>query len=433
MISIMKAAILAIGSELLGPVRLDTNSLRITEALERYGVELVAKSVIGDRREALVDELRRRLAEAEVVITTGGLGPTADDLTRVAVAEALDRRLWIDEELVERIRALFARFGREMPAVNRRQAEVIEGAEILDNRRGSAPGLRLEEGGSTLFLFPGVPRELEGMIEHHLEPWLAERAAAAGRVEGIERRVLKAACLAESALEERIAPAYGRFGREWIGVLASPGEIRIQTTAHGSADERRRRLDEMQEALRELAGDVVFADREEDTLESVVGELLKRAGRTLTTAESCTGGLVAERLTRVPGSSGYFLGGVVSYSNPMKVELLGVELAVLESRGAVSEEVARAMATGVRSRYRSDYGIAITGIAGPGGGSDEKPVGTVHLAIAGPGDGDVDHRRRWFPGDRERVRRHSAQLALDMLRRRLLVELGELAAPGPEG
>ena len=416
----MKAAILAVGSELLGIRRLDTNSLLLTRVLERYGVELVAKSVIGDDAERIASELRRRMEQAEVVILTGGLGPTADDLTRPAVAAALGRGLAVDEGIVEHIRELFARFGRVMAEVNRRQAEVIDGARVLANRHGSAPGQRLDAERSTVFLFPGVPRELEAMIEHHLEPWLAARRSADA---GVERRVLKIASLPESEVEQRIAPAYERFGRDAIAVLASPGEVKVWTHARGPAGERRRRLDEMEGLLRELAGRAVFAGREEDTLEGVVGELLRRAGRTLTTAESCTGGLLAERLTRVAGSSDYFLGGVVSYTNELKTRLLGVPAATLDAHGAVSGPVARAMAAGVRERYGSDYGIGITGIAGPGGGSDEKPVGTVHIGVAGvrPSDaGEVEHRRACFPGDRERVRWQSAQLALEMLRRRLL-------------
>ncbi len=413
----MKAAILAVGSELLGTRRLDTNSLQLTAVLERYGVDLCAKSVVGDDEEAIAGELRRRVEQADLVILTGGLGPTADDRTRPAVAAAFGLGIAVDEGIVEHIRGLFARFGREMPEVNRRQAEVIDGAAVLENRRGSAPGQRLEVDRATVFLFPGVPKELEGMIEHHLEPWLAARRSGE---DAVERRVLKIASLPESEVEQRIAPAYERFGRRAIAVLASPGEIKVWTSARGPAEERRRRLDEMQALLRSLVGAAVFADREEDTLEAVVGALLRRRGRTLTTAESCTGGLLAERLTRVAGSSDYFLGGVVSYTNELKTRLLGVPAALIEAHGAVSEPVARAMAAGVRERYASDHGIGITGVAGPGGGSDEKPVGTVHVAVSGPEAGDVDHRRARFPGDRERIRRQSAQLALEMLRRRLL-------------
>lgn len=412
----MRAAILAVGSELLGTDRLDTNSLRLTALLDRYGVELRRKSVAGDCEEDIAEELRVLLSKVDLVLVTGGLGPTADDVTREAVAAALGRGLRFDPQILEGIERRFREHGRQMPAVNRKQAEVIEGAEVIPNRRGTAPGMRLESAsGSALFLFPGVPTELEGMVRSHLEPWLAGRSGGISR----ETVTLKVACLPESTVEERIAPAYAEFGREWITILASPGEIRLQLTAAGPEPERRERLAVMKARLSELAGDAVFGEGDDLTLEAVAGELLRAAGATLTVAESCTGGLLAERLTRIPGSSEYFLGGVVSYDNRIKSELLGIEPALIETHGAVSEPVAVAMAAGVRRALRSDYGIGITGVAGPGGGSEAKPVGTVHIALAGPGD-LVEHHKVRFPGDRERVRSQSVQWALDRLRRVLL-------------
>lgn len=415
----MNAAILAVGSELLSTDRLDTNSLRLAEILERFGVELVGKAVVGDDEARIATELERMLTEVELVLVTGGLGPTADDVTRAAVARALRREIEVDEDVVAGIEQKFQSLGLEMPAVNRRQGEVIEGAELLGNRRGTAPGMRLTEASSTLFLLPGVPNELDGMIEAHLIPWLHGHASGEMR----ERRTLKVASLPESTVEERIAPAYEEYGRESIAVLARPGEIRVRFEARGSEAERRRRLDAMEARLSRLIGAAVFARREEESLEGVVGTLLERAGSTLVTAESCTGGLVAERITRVPGSSAYFRGGAVTYSNALKVRLLGVPETLLETHGAVSEPVARAMAEGAREHLGADYAIAITGVAGPDGGTEDKPVGTVHLAVAGPDSTTgthTDHRRVRFPGNRERVRRQSGQLALEMLRRRLL-------------
>lgn len=420
----MKAAILAVGSELLGTDRLDTNSLRLTAVLERYGVELRRKAVVGDAVDEIVSELRTLLASVDLVLVTGGLGPTADDVTREAVAAALGRGIHTDESVIAAIERRFASFGRRMPAVNRKQADVVDGAELIENARGTAPGMILEKEGVHLFLFPGVPPELDGMIASHLEPWLAARSGGVGR----ETAVLKVAGLPESEVEERIFPAYSEFGREWITILASPGEIRLQATAAGPEPERRERLAAMVARLRELAGDAVFATREEETLASVVGEGLRAAGATLTVAESCTGGLLGQKITAVPGSSDYFLGGFITYTNQLKTELAGVPEALLVEHGAVSEPVARAMAEGVRRALRSDYGIGITGVAGPGGGSEEKPVGTVHVAVAGPGDGEVQHRKIRFPGNREQVRRHSAQLALEMLRRRLLAVAAGKAA-----
>jgi len=420
----MKAAFLAVGSELLGTDRVDTNSLRLTEVLERFGVALERKAVIGDDEREIADEIRRLLDKVDLVLISGGLGPTADDVTRSAAARALDRKLVMDEEVVDRIRHLFESHGLRMPESNRRQAEVIEGAEVIPNRRGTAPGLRIETAEDrTVFLLPGPPNELEGMIGSHLEPWLAEHTEGGRR----ERRTLKVASLPESEVEERIRPAYDEFGRETLSILAQPGEIRVRFWAEGGEEERKRRLEAVERRVRELVGSAVFAGSEGEELEAVVGELLRKAGRRVATAESCTGGLVAERFTRVAGSSDYFLGAAVTYTDRLKQDLLGVPEELLRQHGAVSEPVARSMARGVRERLGADYGIGITGIAGPGGGSADKPVGTVHIAVAGPGeDGDaaddVVHRRVRFPGDRERVRHQSGQLALEMLRRRLLDE-----------
>jgi nicotinamide-nucleotide amidase len=412
----MKAAILVVGSELLGTDRLDTNSLRLTALLDRYGAELRRKAVIGDSEEEVAAELRSLLPRVDLVLITGGLGPTADDVTREAVAAALGRRLHLDDEVLAALERRFQSFGWRMPEVNRRQAWVVDGAEVIPNDRGTAPGLRVESGGCTLFLFPGVPTELEGMMESALEPWLAARSGGVAR----ETAVLKIAGLPESVVEERIAPAYEEFGREAITILANVGEIRLQATASGAEDERRSRLQAMVARLSELAGDAVFTTREEDTLESVIGDLLRAAGTTLTAAESCTGGLFSQRITAVPGSSDYFLGAAITYSNALKTQLVGVPEAMLAEHGAVSEPVARAMAEGVRRALGGDWGVGITGVAGPGGGSEAKPVGTVHLAVAGPRDGEVEHRHVRLPGDRERVRRFSTQMVLEMLRRRLL-------------
>lgn len=412
----MKAAIIAVGSELLGSQRLDTNSLTITALFERYGVELAGKSVAPDGEDAIAAELVRWTEATDLVVVTGGLGPTADDVTRPAAARAFGRSISIDEAYVESLRERFRKFGREMPEANRRQAEVIEGAEVIFNPRGSAPAQRLEAGGATVFLFPGVPRELEALLESQVEPWLRERTGG-GAANGLERAVFKVASRAESEVEDLLRPFYERFGREGVSVLASPGEVQIHLSVRGAEAERRARLGEMTGSLRELAGEMLFAERDEDTLEAAVGRLLTEAGATLTTAESCTGGLLAERLTRVAGSSAFFLGGVVTYSNALKTRLLGVDDATIEAHGAVSEPVARAMAKGARMRYGSDYGVGVTGVAGPGGGTAEKPVGTVHLAVAGPAG--VEHRGVRFIGDRRMIRQQASQLALELVRRLL--------------
>jgi len=417
----MKAAILAVGSELLGTDRLDTNSLKLTALLERHGAELRRKAVIGDSEAEIAAELRNLLPSVDLILITGGLGPTADDVTREAVAAALGRGLHLDGEVLAAIERRFQSLGWQMPEVNRRQAWVVEGAAVLANDRGTAPGLRVESGGCTLFLFPGVPTELEALMASALEPWLAARSGGVAR----ETAVLKIAGLPESVVEERIAPAYEEFGREAITILANVGEIRLQVTAAGPEPERRARLKAMVERLAGLAGDAVFTTREEDTLESVVGDLLRAAGSTLTAAESCTGGLFSQRITAVPGSSDYFLGAAITYSNLLKTQLVGVPAEMIDEHGAVSEPVARAMAEGARRTLGSDWAVGITGVAGPGGGSEAKPVGTVHLAVAGPRDGEVEHRQLRLPGDRDRVRRFSTQIVLEMLRRRLLAVAAE--------
>jgi nicotinamide-nucleotide amidase len=419
----MKAAVVAVGTELLGVDRLDTNSLFLARVLETYGVELRRKVVLGDTVDDIAQELERLAGEVDLVIVSGGLGPTADDVTREATAQAFERGLTPDQGALADLEARFRRFGVPMPPPNRKQADRIDGATLLANPLGTAPGQRVSAGDCTYFLLPGVPRELEGLTESAIVPWLRERWDGGG----IERRVLKVACVPESGVEERITPAYGEFGREWITVLAKPSEILVYAVAAGSPEARRERLDRMQSRLHELIGDTVFSQREEDTLESVVGRLLTERGESVATGESCTGGLVAERLTRVPGSSAYFRGGAVAYSNEAKTAVLGVPQDLLAREGAVSEATAGALARGAIERFTARWGIGITGVAGPGGGSEEKPVGLVHMAVAGA-DGSLVHRRAVFPGDRERVRWQTSQWALDMLRRRLA---GLSAGPQP--
>lgn len=413
MIPPMRAAILAVGSELLSTDRLDTNSLVLAASLERHGVALIEKAVAGDDESTIASVLGRLTEVADLVLVTGGLGPTADDRTRAAAAAAFDRTLAEDPEQVVILERRFAAYGRPMAAVNRRQAEVPSGATPLANQNGSAPGLRLEHDGTTVFLLPGVPREVGGMIDDHLEPWLAARTSPPPRA----RRTLKTTGLGESSLEGRLEPVYDRFGEASIAVLASPGEVRVVLSAEGEAAEES--VSAMTEAVREVLGPWIYGFEEEETLEAVVGRALLVAGKTSATAESCTGGLLGERLTRVPGSSSFFVGGVITYSNDLKERFVDVPRDALVAHGAVSAPVARAMALGVRNRCRADYGISITGIAGPGGGSDAKPVGTVYIALAPPdGDETICHRMH-FMGDRTAVRWRSAQHALDMVRRHL--------------
>ncbi|MGB5816578.1 MAG: competence/damage-inducible protein A [Thermoanaerobaculia bacterium] len=412
----MDAAILAVGSELLNTDRLDTNSLMLTRTLSAFGVGLERKLVVGDEIEVIADEVRRLSRAVDLLLITGGLGPTSDDVTREGVAGALARRLVLDDQMVANIEQRFERFGMRMPAVNRRQAELIDGASWLMNRRGSAPGMQIEAEECVVFLFPGVPSELEEMIETSLVPWLQQNSDG----EQTETRVVKVSCVAESVVEERIQPAYEEFGREAISVLAAAGDIQVRVVATGRTEERTARLGEMVDRIEGLVGSAAYSRDLDGTLESVVGELLIAAGKKVVTAESCTGGLVAERLTRVPGSSEFFEGATITYSNRLKSELLGVDQDTLERHGAVSREVVEQMAVGVVARLQSDFGVAISGVAGPSGGTEAKPVGTVHVAVAEAGSEEVDHRELHLPGDRRRVRRLASQWALEMLRRRLL-------------
>lgn len=406
----MKAEIIAVGSELLTPDRLDTNSLFVTEELNKLGIEVLRKTVVGDNRELLAEAFRDALNRVPVVIASGGLGPTEDDLTRETVAELLGRRLRRNDEVVHAIEARFRSFKRDMPAVNLRQAMVPEGAEVLENPRGTAPGLWIEDKGRMVALLPGPPRELRPLFLEQVLPRLRRR------VSGVRmfHRELRVTGLGESHVEERIRPIYTRYPPVNTTILAAPGEVQIHLRLWTEdTTEAETTLDEIVRSFELALGDRIFAHKDVP-LEDVVAELLTTNRATISTAESCTGGLLAERLTRIPGSSTYFLGGVVSYSNERKTVWTEVPAELIASKGAVSAEVAIALAEGIRRSVGSTFGVGITGIAGPGGGSEEKPVGTVHIALATPAG--TKERLVHLPGDREMIRFHASQLALDMVR-----------------
>lgn len=306
-----------------------------------------------------------------------------------------------------------------MGEINCKQAMMIEGGTALENMCGIAPGICIEHQETTIFLLPGVPREVDHMIETYLNPWLKKHTSENGIQKRIERTMLKIACIPESEIEERILPAYKEFGREWITILGSPGEVILHLKAQGEETHRKTKLYTMQQRLRELIGNDVFSDQADWSLEKAVGHLLANQQNTLTTAESCTGGLLAERLTRISGSSDYFLGGIVPYSNKLKTALLGIKKEAMQKHGVVSKPIAIAMAQNVRLQYQSDYGIGLTGIAGPSGGSATKPVGTIHIALAGPDDKTITHHEKFFPGNRNSIRSQAAHWALNMLRQAL--------------
>jgi nicotinamide-nucleotide amidase len=421
-----RAVIIAVGSELLTPFRTDTNSLFITSALNELGIEVVAKLVVGDRREELAATIGESLRRSDLVVLTGGLGPTDDDVTRLAVSDALDLPLDEDPAIVERIRQRFERRGQQMPAVNRVQAQVLSGATVLPNPNGTAPGQWIQHGGRTVALLPGPPREMRPM----LEAALAERIETLARGARLYRRVLKIAGRTESDVEQVAQPVYSSW-TTWqppvsTSILAAPGQIELHFSIRAASEEEGRAIlgRATEQMLAVVGRDVYSTDGR--SLERVVGDLLRARSWRIATAESCTGGLVASRLTDVAGSSDYFERGVVAYSNRAKTQLLDVPEELIREHGAVSEPVGVSMASGMRERASVDIAVGITGIAGPGGGNDQKPVGTVVVAAVSPAGTEV--RRFLFLGGREQVKFQASQAALDMVRR--ILEHDGLPLPG---
>lgn len=400
----MNATIIAIGSEMLGPTRVDTNSLKITSSLEDYGVDLARKAVVGDNLAAIVDEIHFSLERSDVLVLTGGLGPTEDDLTRDALAKAFGLEMEVDQSIIDRIEKRFAARGWKMPEVNKRQANVFRGQMTLQNDRGTAPGFRLQIGEKAVWVFPGVPHELEWMLATYLRPWLEAKRGGIRR----HRRVLKIAGVTESGVEEKLAPYYASRPGEPLTILASGGQIELHLL-----NDVRAEIEIRERHLHEIFGERVFG-YDEDTLESVIGRLLTDRDATLATAESCTGGLLGSRITDVPGSSRYYRGGAICYDANAKIDLAGVDPALISQHGEVSKEVAVALARGIRQRFQTTYGVGVTGIAGPGGGSEEKPVGTVHVAVAT--EGREHHKKFFWQGPRTIIKWFSSQFALDMLR-----------------
>jgi nicotinamide-nucleotide amidase len=408
----MNAEIIAVGSELLTPQRVDTNSLFLTGELNSLGIEVVLKSVIGDSVERLSDAVRRAMVRSQIVILCGGLGPTEDDLTRDAVAAALDRKLVYHPEIAEELAERFALMKRKMAEVNKRQAFIVDGADILPNDRGTAPGQWIEDSGAYLILLPGPPHEMKAMFTRQCTPRLARIAPRLV----IQTLVLRVSGMPESDLDQLIAPVYTKYENLATTILAAAGDIQIHLRARCATEaEASALLAEVAGPIGLLLGDRLYS-RDGSSLEETVGQLLRERHATVSVAESCTGGLLGERITAVPGSSEYFVGGYITYSNRMKIESLGVPEEIIAEFGAVSKETAEAMALGARRRAGSTYALAITGIAGPDGGSETKPVGTVHVGLADQGGCVVLHRR--FIGDRTRIRQFASQMALDMLRRR---------------
>lgn len=417
----MNCEIIAIGSELLTPFRQDTNSLYLTQRLNELGVVVAFKTIVGDRRKDLTNAIRTALGRTDIIITMGGLGPTEDDLTREAWADALGVKLKRDGDLVGHLYARAAKLRWQLTANNLKQADVLDGAQSIDNPRGSAPGQWLD----TVFnghrklgmLLPGPPNEIKPMFDEECIPRLREIVPK----RFIATRTLKAAMIGESAADARIAPIYSRYTDIETTILAHIGDIQLTLICSKPIPElAEARVNELASLIEEELDDVIYSSSsvKGESLEQIVLYYLEMRGATLSVAESCTGGLMAQRLTSISGSSRSFLGGAVVYSNELKTEFAGVPEELIEEHGAVSREVAIALAEGIRRRCHSTYGVGITGIAGPGGGSDEKPVGLVYISISDGAQTEVVEKN--FAGDRERIRFYASQQALDMVRRKLM-------------
>jgi nicotinamide-nucleotide amidase len=412
------AEIIAVGSEMLTPFRQDTNSLYLTEKLNTLGMEVAFKTIVGDNLKDIVRVAKTALSRADILLFSGGLGPTEDDLTREAVAQTLGLHLKRDPEVMEAIERRFTEHGWKMSPNNVKQADVISGATVLPNANGTAPGQwiggRSDGKEKVGVLLPGPPHELKALFENAV----LERLRAKVPKQFLAARVLKITGMGESACDARVAPIYKRFADVDTTILAAPGEIQLHLRTRGKSEEAAdKRLDELVELVEEELGDNVYSDNG-DSLEQIVSYFLQMRDATLSVAESCTGGLVAERLTSISGSSRYFIGGAVVYSNELKIKLADVPADLIDVYGAVSEQVARALAEGIRNRCGTTLGLGVTGVAGPTGGTAEKPVGLVFHALASESGTEVI--KRTFAGDRARIRWFASQQALDMVRRRLM-------------
>lgn len=403
---------------MLTPFRMDTNSLYLTEQLNLLGVDVIFKSIVGDDRRRLVAAAQHSLFRSDILIFSGGLGPTEDDLTREAVAEALGVSLQRDPEILARLEQRFAERGWKMAPNNAKQADVLDGATALPNPNGTAPGQWLSgefDGREHIIvLLPGPPHELKALFEAEVRERLGAKVPSAS----LAIRTLKIAMLGESAIDARVAPIYKRYADIETTILAGAGEVELHfKTIAPTQDAAQRRVDEVAGVVEDELDDAVFS-RNGESLEQIVGYWLQMRNATVAVAESCTGGMLSERITSISGSSRYFLGGAVVYSNALKTELAGVPTEMIDRHGAVSREVAAALAEGIRYRCESTLGVGITGVAGPNGGTPEKPVGLVFHAVASSTGTEVVQRN--FPGDRKRIRRFASTMVLDMVRKKLM-------------
>jgi len=412
------AEIIAIGSEMLTPYRQDTNSLFVTGRLNEIGIAVAFKTIVGDNLEHLTSAVRTAIGRVDLAIFMGGIGPTQDDLTREAVAAALGIELKRDHEIVTALYKRFAERRLQMPENNSQQADVLQGAVILPNSKGTAPGQWLEtdfDGKPRIIaLIPGPPHEVQEMWDTDCMVRLRAKVPPAA----MATRILKVAMMGESAVDQRTAPIYKKYPNVETTVLAGQGQVEFHLRATAATkEEAQAEVDRLADELEEELEDAVFSSGGE-SLEEIVSYYLQMRNAKLAVAESCTGGMVAERITSVAGSSRSFLGGAVVYSNDLKTLFADVPPLMIEAHGAVSKEVAIALAENIRELCNADIGVGVTGIAGPGGGTEEKPVGLVYVAVTNGHKHEVVQRR--FFGDRERVRRWASQQALDLVRRMLI-------------
>jgi nicotinamide-nucleotide amidase len=409
--------VLSTGDELVDGGTADTNAAEIAAALGEAGRRVASCHAVGDEPAEVAALLRGMMQRCDVCICTGGLGPTRDDITREAVARVCGRQLELDDASLRAVRERYAKYGRAMPESSQRQAMFPEGAEILPNNYGTAPGFALECGGALVVCMPGVPREMRHMLRESVLPLLRKHLPPARH---IRTKVLRLFGISESSLADTLGEMMERGRNPSVGTSAGQGVISIITRSHGDGPGAvEQALARTEDRIRALVGKHIFGEGRA-TLEEAVAQLLERHDTTIATAESCTGGMIGSVLTNVPGISRFYLGGIICYGNEAKVELLGVPPEVLRSQGAVSEDVARALAEGVRKRLGSDIGIGVTGIAGPSGGSPDKPVGLVYIAVAD--DDGTESREFRFSGDRRAIRLRTALTALNMTRRRLIAQ-----------
>jgi nicotinamide-nucleotide amidase len=416
----MKSEIIAVGSEMLTPFRQDTNSLYLTEKLNELGVTVAFKTIVGDRQKDLVNALGAALGRTDIVVLMGGLGPTEDDLTREAVAEALSLTLRRDASQVAALAARAATLRIPMPQNNLKQANVLEGAAILPNPNGSAPGQWLDTTWQgyrkLLMLVPGPPNECRPLFDAECIP----RLRALVPVRHIAKRTLRAAMIPESQADKLLAPIYTAYEDVETTILAHAGDIQLTLLCSKSnAALAQQRVDELAGRMEEALEDWLYSSGGEssESLEQIVLYYLGLRQASLAVAESCTGGMIAQRITAVPGSSRSFLGGAIVYSDPLKTAFANVPPELIAQHGAVSVEVAEALAVGIRRRTGATLGLGVTGIAGPSGGTETKPVGLVHIALSDAQK--TESVERTFRGDRDRVRQWATQQALDLIRRRL--------------